>query len=434
MPDDASERQSLLGRWLTKAAYTIVVRGLDLKHPTLGHFFGGGGGSHAGKNVTVDSALQLATAWACIRLIAQTWGTLPVEVKIWDGKASSATRDHPLYGLLHDAPNADMTAPEFWSAMGVCLMTWGNAYAEIDRIMGRVVAITPLNPGLMQSTRGPSGEIVYRYSDPRGRRDIPEEDVLHIKGLSMDGLTGMSPISQARHSLGLAIAADETAGKLFANGLRTPGYLAAKDYLTEKQRADARVMLDKYRGAENAGKWPLLEGGWEFKTLIMPPQEAELLATRGFSVEEICRWYGVPPFMVGHTAKSTSWGTGLEQQMLAFHTLTLRPVLKNAEQAIRRRLLAPGERGRVEVDFNVEGLLRADSAGRAAFLKIMVECGIMTSNEARAKEGLAPLPGGDTLRAQSNQMPLDKLGEATSRASLVGHNGGPPLDGEDGEA
>jgi HK97 family phage portal protein len=429
LPDDASQRQSLMGRWLTKAANTIVARGLTLTDPRIAALFGGGSSSHAGKAVTVDSAMQLSTAWACVRLIAQTWGTLPVEVKLWDGKASAATRDHPLYALLHDTPNADMTAPEFWSAMGVCLMTWGNAYAEIERLMGRVVAITPLNPALMQVFRAADGAMVYRYSDPKGRRDLPEEDVLHIKGLSMDGLLGMSPISQARHSLGLAMAADETAGKLFANGLRTPGYLAAKDYLTDKQRGDARVMLDNYKGAENAGKWPLLEGGWEFKTLIMPPQEAELLATRSFSVEEICRWYGVPPFMVGHTSKSTSWGTGLEQQMLAFHALTLRPVLKNAEQAIRRRLLAPEERGKVEVDFNVEGLLRADSAGRAAFLQIMVTCGIMTPNEARAKEGLPPLPGGDALLTQSNQMPLGKLGDATSRAK-IGHNNGPPLEDE----
>ena len=155
----------------------------------------------------------------------------------------------------------------------------------------------------------------------------------------------------------------------------------------------------------------------------MPPQEAQLLSTLSFSVEEICRFYGVPPFMVGHTEKSTSWGTGLEQQMLAFYTLTLRPILKNAEYAIRRRLLAPGERGRVEVDFNVEGLLRADSAGRAAFLRVMVTCGIMTPNEARGREGLPPLPGGDSLMAQSNQLPLSDLGDVTSRRELVGDRG-----------
>ena len=429
MDSDAS-RRSFMGRWLTKAASFVVARGLGLDSPRLAKLLGGGE-SYAGKTVTVDTALQLSAAWACVRLIAQTWGTLPVEVKIWDGKGSAATRDHPLYALLHDAPNADMTAPEFWSAMGVCLMTWGNAYAEIDRTFGgRVVALTPLNPALVRPVRLKSGAIVYRYSDPKGQRDIPEEDVLHIKGLSADGLLGMSPITQARNSLGLAMAAEETAGKLFSNGMRTTGHYVSPTFLTPEQRKQAAEMMEAYRGAENAGKRPVLEGGWKFEQASLNPDDAELLASRSFSVEEICRWYGVPPFMVGHTSKSTSWGSGLEQQMLAFHTLTLRPILKNAEQAIRRRLLAPGERGKVEIDFNVEGLLRADSAGRAAFLKVMVTCGIMTPNEARAKEGLPPLPGGDSLITQSNQLPLDRLGDDTTRAR-IGHNGGPRLDEEE---
>lgn len=407
--------------WLTKA-YTAVGRVLRLTDPALYQWVGGAD-SYSGKSVTPDTALQLAAAWACVRLISQTWGTLPVEVRVWDERAKAAvpSREHPLFGLLHDAPNADMSAVEFWSTMGVSLMTWGNAYAEIERLMGRVVALSPLAPAALRIERQRDGSLVYRYTETDGRRrDIPEENVLHIKGMSLDGIVGLSPVAQARHTLGLAMAADEAAGKLFANGMRSSGYVAAKEYLNEKQRADARVMLDNYRGAENAGKTPILEGGWEFKAVSMAPQDVELLATRAFSVEEVARIYGVPPFMIGHTEKSTSWGTGLEQQMMMFHTLTLRPILKNAEYAIRRRLLTPSERGRVEVDFNVEGLLRADSAGRAEFLKVMVTCGIMTPNEARAKEGLAPLAGGDSLITQSNQVQLTRLGEVTSRRDLGG--------------
>lgn len=414
--------------WLTKAV-VAVARNFRLTDPLLPQIISGGD-SYAGKPITVDTAMQLSTAWACIRLISQTWGTLPVEVKVWDAKKGAAmpTRDHPLYTLLHDTPNADMTAVEFWSAMGVSLQTWGNAYAEIARAVGRVVSLTPLKPGLMQILRQSDGSLLYRYSDPDGQRDIPEENILHIKGVSLDGLVGLSPISQARHTLGLAMAATETAGKLFANGLRVGGHYTMPSVLTAQQRSDMQKMLEAFRGAQNAGRTPILEGGMKFEEATMPPQEAQLLSTLGFSVEEICRFYGVPPFMVGHTEKSTSWGTGLEQQMLAFYTLTLRPILKNAEYAIRRRLLAPGERGRVEVDFNVEGLLRADSAGRAAFLRVMVTCGIMTPNEARGREGLPPLPGGDSLMAQSNQLPLEDLGQATSRADLIGHNGGPALE------
>jgi HK97 family phage portal protein len=188
--------------------------------------------------------------------------------------------------------------------------------------------------------------------------------------------------------------------------------------LTDPQRKLADAMLGRFRGASNAGLTPILEGGWKYERLSMPPAEAELLATREFEIEEICRFYGVPPFMVGHTSKTTSWGTGIESQLLAYHTLTLRPILKNAEGAIKRRLLAPGERSRIDVEFNVEGLLRADSAGRAAFLKSMVEAGIMSRNEARQREGLAPKAGGDDLTVQSNMLPLGRLGEATTRADL----------------
>ena len=406
---------------LTKAV-TAIGRVFRLTDPALYQWVGGSE-SYAGKPVTPDSALQLASAWACIRLISQTWATLPVEMKVWDeaAKAAVPTRTHPLYGLLHDAPNADMSAVEFWGAMGVALMTWGNAYAEIERVLGRVVALSPLAPAAVRVDRARDGSLVYRHTDTEGRRrDIPEENVLHIKGMSLDGIIGLSPIGQARHSLGLAMAADEAAGKLFANGMRVSGHYIAPAMLTDEQRIQAGKMLDAFRGAQNAGRTPLLEGGWKFEPAALPPQEAELLATRAFSVEEIARWYGVPPFMIGHTEKSTSWGSGLESQMLAFHTLTLRPILKNAEQAIRRRLLTPSERGRVEVDFNVEGLLRADSAGRASFLQTMVSSGIMSPNEARSREGLPPKPGGDDLLTQSNQMPLTALGRATTRTDLAG--------------
>lgn len=404
---------------ITKAISAVAAKTLRLFDPDFGRIMGGDATTYAGRTVTVDSAMQLSTAFACVRIISQTWGTLPVEVKIWDGRQMVPSRDHPLYALLHDTPNADMSAVEFWSAMGVSLMTWGNAYAEIDRVFGRPVAITPLRPDRITMRRLDSGAMVYRSADRPGGREIPEDNILHIKGVTTDGLQGMSPIAQARHSLGLAAAAEETAGKLFANGMRSGGYIKAPQILTKDQRDQAEDLLGKFRGAHNAGKTPILEGGWSYESLTMPPQEAELLATRAFGVEEICRWYGVPPFMVGHTEKSTSWGTGIEQQMLAFHTLTLRPVLKNAEHAIRRRLLAPAERSRVEVDFNVEGLLRSDSQGRAIYLKTMVQSGIYTPNEARAYEGKTPMPGGDDLLVQSQNVPLSMIGKLSSQQKAL---------------
>jgi len=379
----------------------------------------GGQRSSTGKHVGVDNALQIVPVYACIRLIAQTFGTLPADVKVWNGEAMVPSRDHPLFALLHEAPNADMSAVEFWAALCVSYLAWGNAYAEIHRVMGRVVALTPLRPDMIAVRRDDRGALVYTVQEVDGPREVAEGDVLHVKNLSLDGLTGMSPLGQARNSLGVAMAAEETAGKLFANGMRTSGYLQAPNVLSAQQRKDAQAYVGNFQGSANAGRVPLLEGGWSFQSFALPPQDAELLATRSFEIESICRLYGVPPWLIGHTEKSTSWGTGLESQLLGFYTLTLRPIVKNFEGAIKRRLILPAERGRVEVDFNHEGLLRADSQGRAAFMKTMVEAGIMTRNEARKLEGLVSLPGGDSLTVQSNQLPLDKLGEATTRADLA---------------
>lgn len=422
--------------WLIKAVSTLAYWATGpakLTDPVASQFFGGQQ-SYAGRSVSVEGALRIATAWACIRLISQTWGTLPLELRKWDSRTQGMVPadDHPLHAILHDSPNSDMSAAEFWSACGVSLLTYGNAYAEIHRTSadygGRVVALTPLRPEWVTVRRADGGALVYRYADPAGARDIAENDCLHIKGVTTDGIMGLSPIGQARNTLGIADAANETTGKLFANGMRAPAYIEAPQVLTDTQRKLSKAMLAEFRGTSAAGLLPVLEGGWKIQALSMPPQEAQLLATREFEIEEVCRFYGVAPFLVGHTSKSTSWGTGLESQMLAFHQLTMRPILKNAEGAIRRRLLTPGERRRIEVEFNVEGLLRADSAGRAAFLKSMIEAGVMTRNEARKREGLPPLPGGDELTAQSNMMPLSRLGEATSRADLAAPSRAPSED------
>lgn len=385
--------------------------------PVIGDWAGSGARSSAGKTVTVDGALAIVPAFACIRVISQAIGSMSCETKVWDGRSMKPARDHPLWWLLHDMPNADMTATELWSAMVVALLTWGNAYAEISRVFGRVVALTPLRPDWLTARRDGRGAIVYAYTAPGEEpREIAEGDILHCKYVSTDGLTGLSPVALARNTLGITMAAEEVAGKLFANGMRANGYLSGPQMLNKQQRQDARTYLAGFQGSANAGSIPILEGGWKFESFSMPARDAELLATRSFQIEDVCRIYGVPPWIIGHTEKSTSWGTGLESQMLGFYTLTLRPLIKALEGAIARRLLSPAERGRVEVDFNVESLLRADSQGRATFLKTMVEAGIYTRNEARDHEGLEPKAGGDDLTVQSNQLPLGTLGKATTRA------------------
>jgi HK97 family phage portal protein len=398
-----------LKRGIAKAIINAVYRwggpGYWLNQP--------GGSSSAGKRVTVDSALQLATVWACVRLLAETIATLPLGLYRQDAQGrKEAARDHPLYALLHDQPNADMTAVEFWEAVVACLCLWGNLYAEKSFVGQRLVALTPLLPDLVRPFRRENGRIAYAYSDPDGYRELDEDQVLHIKGFGIDGLTGLSPIAYARNSLGAAMATDEASAKVFANGLKTSGFVQVDKVLKEDQRKQIQGILSEFTGSGNAGKVMVLEAGMKYEQLTLPPEDAQMLETRAFQVEEICRWFRVPPFMIGHTEKSTSWGTGLEQQMIGFLTFALRPYLTRIEQAVKKSLVPPAERGRVFAEFNLEGLLRADSQGRAALYNAFAQNGVMDRNEIRAKENLAPRPGGDVLTVQSNLVPLDQLGRA----------------------
>lgn len=396
---------------LTKAV-TVLARGLGFTSPQLVNFFSGPE-SYSGERVSVQSALQLDTVDACVRLISQTVATLPLPLYRRDNKGQSTlASDHSLYRILHDRPNVEMTATEFWEAMVACVLLWGNAFARIDRgAENRVVALTPLVPEFVIVRRQPDGSLIYTYSYLGKTETLSEDEILHIKGFSLDGLMGMSPIARARHSMGAAIAAEKASASIFRNGLRPSGIFKSPLYLNDVQRAQAAVAMEKYRGAINTGGTPLLEGGWDFVPLTIPPEDAQLLATRSFNVEVLCRWFGVPPIMVGHMEKTTAWGTGMEQMMLWFLTFSLRPHLKRIEQCISKALLSPVEQLTMFAEFNVEGLLRADSQGRALLYAALAQNGLRTRNELRALDNEPALPGGDDLTVQTNLIPVQLLGK-----------------------
>lgn len=367
-----------------------------------------GGPTASGETVTVNTAMQLESVWACVRLKSQTAATLPFQLyrRDADGRGTIA-RDHPLYSILHDLPNADMTAVNFWEAVFASLDLWGNAYASIDRDSnGRVIALTPLQPDHLTVQRQPDGSLIYRYNWNGQYGEMTEDQVFHVKGFTLNGLVGISPISQHRNVLGIALAAEKVAASLFQNGMRPSAILSSPEYLKEEQRNRfSAEFITKFTGAINAGRTPLLEGGWKFEPLSINPQDAQLLATRQYSVEQICRMFGVPPAMIGHMEKTSSWGTGLEQMNLIFLTYALRPMLKAIEQEVWRSLLTPVERMQYYAEFNVEGLLRADSQGRAVLMKAMVENSLRTPNELRALDNMEPLPGGDDLMIMNNYIP-----------------------------
>lgn len=383
--------------------------------------FGAAGGFN-GKAVTVDSALRLATVWSCVRLISETISTLPLGFfeRMPDGSRRSAN-EHPLYELLHNQPNADMTAAQFWEAVIASMLLWGAGYIEKARIGSRLVALNFLIPARVKKRRLPSGAMEYRYRDLDGTtRLIPEEDMINIPAFTLDGINGLTPMAYGANVFGSAGATDEASAKVFTSGMRAAGFLKVNSTLKPEQRELLKKSVANFAaGGPDAGGVMTLENGTDYQALTINPNDSQMLESRNFNVEELCRWFRVPPSMVGHGSAASNWGTGIEQQMIGFLTFTLRPWLTRVEQAIRKSMLEPGERKRYFAEFSVEGLLRADSAARAAFYSIMTQNGIYTRNEVRRMENLPSMVGGDELTVQSNLIPLSLLGKATSTAAAA---------------
>ncbi len=363
-----------------------------------------------------EKAMQLSTVFACVRLISETVGTLPCVVyRRESDQGKQADPDYPLYYLLHDSPNADFTNVEYFERMTADLCLWGNHFSEISRgVGGGIVSLTGLDPSLVCAGRTTMGGVQYVYADPyRGWREIPEDDMFHVRGFGKtnDDLLGLSPISCARVSLDIAASSDAVAANTYKNGMRPTGVLGTEKVLSPEQREQERGWVQKaVGGLRNSGGLLVLEAGYKYQQLSMNPADAQMLENRSFNVEDICRWFRVPPFMVGHTEKSTSWGSGLEQQGQGFATYTLRPYLARIESAIRKKLIPLKDRKLYLAEFNIDGLLRADSAGRAALYSTYSQNGVMNRDEIRAKENMGKIPGGNIYTVQANLVPLEQVG------------------------
>lgn len=361
-----------------------------------------------GEIVTDYTAMSLSAVWACVNLISGTISTLPLMVyRTSTAGVRTVANDHPLYRLLHDSPNFDQTAVDFLDFISASIELWGNAYARKIIEGGRLVGLVPILPALPSVRRRSDGVIEYRWSEDGRSYVETEQTVLHIRGPGGSPLGGMSTLTFGRNSFAIARAAEKAAGKMFVNGLRPSAALVFKDWLSPQNRKTANEELAAKAGAENTGKPLILEGSAELKTFSINPEDAQMLESRQFSVEEICRFFGVPPHMVGHTQQSTSWGTGLEQQTLGFQKFTLRRRLKRMEQAFEKQLLTAADRASgFTIEFALEGLLRGDSAARATFYQQMSQIGALTINEIRALENLPPVKGGDIPRMQSQNVPI----------------------------
>jgi len=370
--------------------------------------------SASGQNVSVDKSLRLSAVWACVGLISDTVSTLPLNLyeRLPDGGRRVAS-EHQLQDVLHSSPNYNNTPFEFWQIELAAMLLRGNAYAEIKRTANKVSSINFLLPQSIEPQIQEDGSLRYCYSNKNNTRIISENDMFHTKAFTLDGITGISPIQYGANVIGSAMSADAAANSTFKNGLMPTVAFSTDKIIKKEQREEFRASVREISGAINAGKSPILEYGLEAKQIGISPEDAQLLESRKFSLEEICRWFRVPPWMIGYTEKNTSWGSGLEQQMIAFVTFNLNPWITRIQQSINKRLLSPEDRSKYYAEFSLDGLLKGDSSARASFYSAMVNNGIYTRDEVRAKENL-PKRGGnaDVLTIQTAMAPIDALGKS----------------------
>lgn len=358
------------------------------------------GRTTSGKPVNERTAMQTTAVYACVRILAEAVASLPLHVyEYQDVGGKKLVHDHPLYYLLHDEPNPEMTSFVFRETLMSHLLIWGNAYAQIIRDgAGRVLGLYPLLPDKMDVQRDDKGNIYYVYSrnsdeNPMfkeyGNIRLKAEDVLHIPGLGFDGLIGYSPIAMAKNAVGMTLACEEYGASFFANGANPGGVLEHPGVLKDPSKV-RESWNSVYRGVNNAHKIAVLEEGMKYQQIGIPPEEAQFLETRKFQINEIARLYRIPPHMVGDLDKSSF--SNIEQQSLEFVKYTLDPWVIRWEQSLQRSLLLPGEKGKYFIKLNVDGLLRGDYQSRMNGYAVGRQNGWFSANDIREMENMNPIP------------------------------------------
>ena len=377
------------------------------------------GGTTSGKAVTERSAMQMTAVYACVRILSEAIAGLPLHLYRYkeDGGKEKAV-DHPLYLLLHDEPNPEMSSFVFRETLMTHLLLWGNAYAQIIRNgKGEVIALYPLMPNKMTVDRDADGHLYYKYMKsndeaptmPNSTVILPPSDVLHIPGLGFDGLVGYSPIAMAKNSIGMAIACEEYGARFFSNGAAPGGVLEHPGTVKEPQKI--RDSWNKsFMGTQNSHRIAVLEEGMKYTPIGISPNEAQFLETRKFQINEIARIFRVPPHMVGDLEKSSF--SNIEQQSLEFVKYTLDPWVSRWEQSMVRSLLLSDEKKEYFIKFNVDGLLRGDYQSRMNGYATARQNGWMSANDIRELENLDRIPkedGGDLYLVNGNMLPLENI-------------------------
>lgn len=365
------------------------------------------------KEVGPDASLQIGAQYACVKLISSVIASLPLMVyEHREGVRRPVDRSNRYWQILHNEPNAYMTSVDFWNCMIPQFLLRGNAYAQIrrDADTGELIGLYPLYSDQMTPVIDDEGRLTYQYRKGGKQILLMPEDVFHIKDMGT-GIVGLSKAEFMNDSLAESRAAQQFAKANAEQFGKASGILTVDNVLNRKLGQDKMIAesLNTFkRGGQ--GKLIVLEANMKYQQLAMTPEQLQLLETRKFTIEEICRWNGVPPILIGAPGAST-WGTGIAEIMSGFYKLTLAPMLKNFEQAMMTRILSLEDQGKYTIEFNLDALLRGDIKTRYEAYSIAVRNGIKTRNEIRRLENEEPLPDADALTAEANLCPLAMMGK-----------------------
>ena len=374
------------------------------------------GGTSSGKRVNERSAMQMTAVYACVRILAESIAGLPIHLYRYNDKGGKEKAfDHPLYRLLHDEPNEEMSSFVFRETLMTHLLLWGNAYAQVIRNgKGEVVSLYPLMPNRMVVDRTEKGQLYYEYTHSSDEANtmknetirLRPENIMHIPGLGFDGLIGYSPIAMAKNSIGMAMACEEYGAKFFNNGAMPGGVLEHPGTVKDPEKI-RESWHSAFGGSENANKIAVLEEGMKYTPISISPEQAQFLETRKFQMEEIARIFRVPLHLINDLDKSSF--NNIEIQSLEFVQYSLMPWIIRFESAMFRRLLNEEEKKRYFVKMNADGLLRGDYKSRMEGYSIGIQNGFMSPNDVRSLENLDPIPEeecGNTFMVNGNMIPL----------------------------
>ena len=367
------------------------------------------GYTNSGRSVSADDSLEYPAVWAAVQLISKTIASLPFDVIERTDYGRKVVKDHPLYTLVHRAPNSFMTSFTYRQVLMLDMLLHGNGYAFIhrgaDERQNRLQIISPERVSIYEV----DGELFYQIDSGDM---IPAYNMIHCMGLTQNGIIGMSPITYARESIAAGLTAQEYSGELMANGITATGIIEMDGIPKDDQLEDLKKQMgQQFSGSRKTNKYgiAIMYGGMKFNRIAIPPVDAQFMEQRKFSVSDVGRIFNTPPHLIGDVEKSTSWGTGIEQQNIGFHQYTLLPWMKVIEQEHDRKLFAFDEKGRIGTKLNADGLLRGDVKTRTAYYQSMKLSGNLSTNEIRAFENLEPREGHDELMYPVNSTTLENI-------------------------